>query len=94
MSRPEVSGALLSPQNVQAEQMALSQAMQRLPGSPSVPAGYDPQMPVWMVMMDGLWTNEVQAPGVTATQTPYHHCVVILDALTGMEIGSSLRPVT
>ncbi len=92
MSRPEVSGALVSPQNVQAEQMTLSEAMKRLPGNPSVPARYKPQMLVWVVTMDGLWASEVQAPGITATQAPYHHYLVVLDAITGMEIESSLQP--
>jgi hypothetical protein len=92
MSRPEVSGALVTPQNVQAEQMTLGAAVQRLPGNPSVPVRYNPQMPVWLVTIDGLWANEVQAPGITATQAPYHHYAVVLDALTGTEIESSLKP--
>jgi hypothetical protein len=92
MSRPEVSGALVIPQNVQAEQMELSEAIKRLPGNPSMVPGYNSQTPVWVVTMDGLWANEAQAPGVTATQQPYHHYLSLLDAKTGMEIQSYLKP--
>src|SRR5512146_724982 len=56
MSRPEVSGALAAPSNIQAERMLLWQAMYKTTGSPSLPYGYVmPGAPVWYVIMDGLW---------------------------------------
>jgi hypothetical protein len=91
-SAPEVSGALVPPTNIQAESMRLAEAMQRMFGNPDVPRGYAAEMPVWFVTMDGLWASEASAPGVTATQQPYHHYIVVLDAANGMEIEASLRP--
>jgi hypothetical protein len=91
-SAPEISGALVPPQNLRADQLTLTQAMQRMTGEVQIPNGYEPATPVWYVTMDGLWANEVQAPGVTTTQVPYHHYFVVLDAVTGLEIESSLRP--
>lgn len=91
-SAPEVSGALVPPQNIRAEQLTLSQATQRMSGNTNLPQGYNGDMAVWYVTMDGLWASEVQAPGVTATQVPYHHYMIVLDALTALEIEGSLRP--
>jgi hypothetical protein len=93
-SRPEVSGALATPENVAAEAMPLRAAVARLHGSASPAAGYDPEMPVWLVTMDGLWASEATAPGVTPPPTPplLRRFAVILDAMTGLEIESVLRP--
>jgi hypothetical protein len=92
MSRPEVSEALVTPQNIRAEQMQLGEALKLLPDNASMPPGADPQTPVWVVTVDGLWADEMEAPGITATQVPYRHYLLVLDAVTGMEIASSLRP--
>jgi hypothetical protein len=91
-SAPEISGAQVPPQNVQAEQTTLSRAMQRITGETQLPEGYGPDAPVWYVTMDGSWANEMSAPGVTVTQVPYHHYFIILDAVTGMSIETALRP--
>ncbi len=91
-SAPEISGAQVPPVNIQAEQTTLAQAVQRMNSRGGLPKGYAPDLPVWYVTMDGLWANEVQAPGVTATQVPYHHYFLILDAVTGMAIETALRP--
>jgi len=93
-SQPEISGALVTPQNVQTEQMTLGEAEQRIHGNPTAPSGHAPEMPVWYVTMDGLWANEVSAPDLTpsVTQQPYHSYRIILDARTGLEIESSLQP--
>ena len=91
-SRPEISGALITPSNVRAQQMTLREALRHRPRDLSPVAGYGLQMSVWYVTMDGLWANEVQAPGVSATQTPLHHAAVILDAQSGMEIESWMMP--
>ncbi len=91
-SAPEISGALVTPQNIQAEQITLKEAMQRMGSQMQLPTSYRADTPVWIVTMDGLWASEAQAPGVAATQIPYHHYFVILGASTGMEIESELRP--
>lgn len=91
-SAPEISGALSPPGNIQAERMTLAEALQRMSGDAKLPPGYSADAPVWYVTMDGLWASEALAPGVTATQRPYHHYRVILDARTGTDIESSLTP--
>jgi hypothetical protein len=91
-SAPEISGAQVPPQNIQAGQTTLSRAMQRMTGETQLPEGYGPDTPVWYVTMDGLWVNEMPAPGVTVTQVPYHHYFIILDAVTGMSVETVLRP--
>ena len=92
ISRPEVSGALVEPKLVLAEQMTLGQAVQRMGGS--VAAGQSPDTPVWVVELEGLWQDEAPNPGATAAPTPatYTHYTFILDARTGLEIQSSLKP--
>ncbi len=91
-SAPEISGALVAPSNIQAEQLSLGQAMTRMFGNANAPRGYTADMLVWVVTMDGLWASQAQAPGVTATQLPYHHYIIVLDASSGMQIESSLTP--
>lgn len=93
-SRPEMSGAQVEPSNVQAEQLTLAEAVKRLRTEGEPARGYDPQMPVWLVTMDGVWYDEFQAPDVTevVTPEPYHHFMLILDAKTGLVIESAARP--
>ena len=93
-SRPEVSGALVTPANVQAELMPLGEAQRRLGESTPSAGGESADTPVWYVTMEGLWAGEASAPGTTlaATQPPYHSFTLILDARTGLEIESLLRP--
>jgi hypothetical protein len=81
-SAPEISGPLAIPSNIQAQQIPLSEAIQQMLGD----------TPVWYVTMDGLWVNEMPVPGMVVKHGPYHHYRVVLDAVTGMEIESSLRP--
>jgi hypothetical protein len=92
LSRPEVSGALVTPTLVRAEQLSLAEALEQFGGG--VPAGYDPNMPVWLVELEGQWRSEVVAPEVTPPPTPalFSRFIVILDAATGHEIQSSLGP--
>lgn len=92
MSAPEVSGALVAPTNVQAMQITLGEALLRMGENANPPGGYSRELPVWYVTMDGLWEGEMAAPGVTVTPARYHHRIVVLNAVTGMEIESSLRP--
>jgi hypothetical protein len=91
-SAPEISGPLAIPSNIQAQQIPLSEAIQQMLGDTPVPTSYRPDMPVWYVTMDGLWVNEMPVPGMVVKHGPYHHYRVVLDAVTGMEIESSLRP--
>ncbi|HEX8992880.1 MAG TPA: hypothetical protein VF784_14465 [Anaerolineales bacterium] len=92
MSAPEVSGALIAPTNVQASQITLGEALLRMGENANPPGGYSRELPVWYVTMDGLWEGEMTAPGVTVTPARYRHCIVVLDAVTGMEIQGALRP--
>ncbi len=91
MSRPEVSPALTAPTNIQAERMSLAEAM-RLANDRNIRCTQCASVPVWYITMDGLWRDEMPAPGVTVTPGYYHHATVILDAVTGNEFSSSLRP--
>lgn len=93
-SRPEMSGAQVEPSNVQAELLTLAEAVKRLRTEGEPARGYDPQMPVWLVTMDGVWYDEFQAPDVTevVTPEPYRHFMLILDAKTGLVIESAARP--
>ncbi|HLO30746.1 MAG TPA: hypothetical protein VK249_16490 [Anaerolineales bacterium] len=92
MSRPEMSGSLVAPSNVQAEQMRLAEAIKRISKNSDAPAGYTPDNLVWLVTMDGLWLDEFGSPTDSATQEPYHHFITILDAKSGLEIESAAHP--
>jgi hypothetical protein len=82
---------LAAPTNIQAEQISLGEAMRRA-GNGEIRCAACASTPVWYVTMDGLWEDEMPAPGVTVTPGQYHHAVLILDAASGMELSSSLRP--
>ena len=91
-SRPEISGPQEEPSNIRAEQITLDEAVKKLSKGHQPRSGYDPNMTVWFVTMDGLWLNELDAPGVVITPAPYRHYAVIIDANTGSEIESFLTP--
>lgn len=93
-SRPEISGPQEEPSNLRAEQMTLDEAVKKLDKNNQAAAGYDPAMMVWLVTMDGLWLGEMSAPGDVPTPEPvlYRHYAIIIDAKTGLEIESSLKP--
>jgi hypothetical protein len=92
MSRPELSGSQVTPSHVQAEQMTLGEAVKRIDENNSVPAGYSPNMPVWLVTMDGIWLDEFPRPMDLPTPEPYRHFIIIIDANSGLEIESAARP--
>jgi len=92
-SRPEVSGALVTPMAVQAEQLMLAEAATRVDSGADFGTAYKLEMPVWLVTMEGLWMPDGLALSVTPVVTEtYHHFAIILDAVTGQEIFSSLQP--
>ena len=91
-SQPEMSGALVTPEAVRAELTTLVTATRRLTGSDSVGAGYSPDMAVWLITMDGTWTDEFPRPTDMPAPEPYHHYGVILDASSGESISISARP--
>jgi hypothetical protein len=91
-SRPEISGPQKEPSNIRAEQITLDEALKKMSKENQPPSGYDPNMIVWLVTMEGLWLNEMDAPGVAITPAPYRHYAVIIDANTGSEIESFLTP--
>ncbi|HEX8992881.1 MAG TPA: hypothetical protein VF784_14470 [Anaerolineales bacterium] len=88
----EAKGEVVFPSRVNAQKMTLAEALKSSPGENAVPAGYDPQVLVWYVTMDGRWANTIQDPGYAATQQPLHHAVVILDTRSGKQIESWLTP--
>jgi hypothetical protein len=90
--RPELSGAKIPPKNVRAEQMTLAAALKRVMGDGGIPAGEDPNMTVWVVSMEGIWTDEFPRPTGIPIPEPYRHFSVILNAKTGAEIGSAANP--
>ena len=92
MSRPELSGSQVTPSNVHAEQMTLSEAVKRIDENNSVATGYSPDTLVWLVTMDGIWLDEFPRPTDLPTPEPYQHLILIIDATSGLEIESAARP--
>jgi hypothetical protein len=88
----EINGTLVEPTNVRAESTTFGNAMERFTGSAEVPVGENPDTPVWLVTMEGLWTGGFPMPTDTPTAEPYHHFVVVLDANTGGLRFLSARP--
>ena len=93
-SRPEMSGAQVTPSNITAKQMTLHEAVKMIDKNNQPATGYDPTMLVWFITMDGLWLGEMSAPDTAPTPEPvsYHHYAIIIDAKTGLGIESSLKP--
>jgi len=101
--QPELSGALTEPTNVQAEQMKLIDAYRRLDVTTELGAGsydYDNEAVVWLVTMEGVWTDEFPRPtdvpepepSDVPEPEPYRHYAIILDATSGSVIMVSARP--
>ena len=70
--------------------MTLEEAVRQINPENAVAVGYDPNLRVWFVTMEGIWTDEFSRPEGFPTPSPYHHYVVILDAKTGVEIETSV----
>jgi hypothetical protein len=70
-----------NPSHIQAFHLIKSQAMRRL----NVDQESASSSPVWLVSMDGSWEHE-GGPVPPSTNTPpliFHHCTVIINAITG-----------
>jgi hypothetical protein len=95
-SWPEIGQDETEPSNIEAEEMSLTGALSKLNIQGGVPSGSRAEQTVWLVSMDGLWDDLTVAPcqqgNCPSSHQPYHHCAIILDARTGMEIESSYRP--
>jgi len=85
--QPELSGALREPTNVQAERMTLIDAYRRLDVTTD-----DSEAVVWLVTMEGIWTDEFPRPSDVPEPEPYRHYAIILDATSGTTIMASARP--
>lgn len=72
--------------------MSLEDAVKQIDPENGVAARYDPNMKVWFVTMEGLWTDEFPRSEGLPRPLPYHHYVVILDAKTGLGIEISVSP--
>ena len=92
MSRPEMSGAQITPYNITLERMTLEKAVKHINSRSEIAAGYDPDMTVWFVRMEGIWLDEFPRPKGFPTPVPYHHYAVILDSKTGLDIEVSASP--
>lgn len=91
-SRPELSGAQVTPTQITAQQMTLDKAVKQINPEHEVAVGYNPDMIVWFVKMEGIWLDEFPRPVDFPTPAPYHHYAVILDAKTGLGIEVSASP--
>lgn len=91
-SLPEVSGSKVLPREIEANEMTLEEAVKIVWGNADVPAGYQPTISVWVVTMEGYWTDEFPRPTGLPTSEPYRHFAVIIDATTGLGIGGSHSP--
>jgi len=86
-SRPEMNGSSITPNVVDARQISLLAALHELdPSTSTVPQGERPNLPVWLVRMDGSWLGAA-APDLP-TPVPYLHMAVILNGITGEYMGS------
>jgi hypothetical protein len=96
MSWPEIGQDESEPSNIEAEEMSLTGALSKLNIQGGAPSGANAEQTVWLVSMDGLWDDLAVAPcqqgNCQTSHQPYHHCAIILDARTGLEIESSYRP--
>lgn len=91
-SLPEVSGSKVLPREIEAKAMTLGEAVKIVWGNADVPAGYQSNMMVWVVTMEGYWTDEFPRPTGLPSPEPYRHFAVIIDATTGLGIGGSHNP--
>jgi hypothetical protein len=93
-SWPEISGPQEKPSNINAEQMTLKEAVRRMDGSSQPANGSDPDSIVWYVTIDCLWLGEMSVPDIVPTPTPvaYRHYAIIIDAITGSQLETSLSP--
>ncbi len=82
IARPEITGALVKPENICAEAMRLGDANKRL-GQDALGSDERAEMPMWFVTMDGLWGDAFPRPTEFPTPKPFRHYVVIIDGITG-----------
>ena len=92
MTQPELSGSQEKPSNINAEQTTLGEAVKKINQKNEPAVGYDSNMIVWLVSMDGIWLDEFPKPADFATPMPYHRYFVILDAKTGQTIETAALP--
>jgi hypothetical protein len=89
---PEISGAQITPHNINAQQMTFDEAVKKLNENNEVPSGQDPNMIVWYITMEGIWQDEFPRPEDFPTPTAYHRYTIILDAKTGLYLEISASP--
>ncbi len=80
------------PTNIQAAQMTLAAAQERATGEKSVFTVDDPNMLVWLVSMEGVWTPGGFISSDYAAQHPLHHCFLIIEAGTGRVLSILATP--
>lgn len=80
---------LATPTNLLADLTSYGKAIERVSDSYIQP-GYSPDSMVWLITMDGVWT--AGSPGYPPPEPRpiAHHLTIIIDAKTGLELGSSL----
>jgi hypothetical protein len=86
-SRPEISASQVLPREIVATQMTLAEAVRAaFSREAGIPAGYQADRLVWVVTMEGWWTDQFPRPTDSPTPPPYRNLILILDAATGQEI--------
>ncbi len=94
--QPEISGSKVPPTNTQAQLMTFFDANKLVSGSDRLAPGDDPNQMVWVVSMDGLWTNEMPrrfTPSPNSpTDVPTRHFTFVLDAKTGAFMQAGGQP--
>ena len=87
--QPELNLTLATPTVISSELMTLREALQRATDSDSVPSGMEPGSPVWFVTLRGEWVSAFPRPTREATQEPYRHMSIVIDAESGDMLFSS-----
>jgi hypothetical protein len=90
--QPEINRAHVPPHLVQAEQMTLATAFQRFLNSDTIGAGNDPNLTVWVITLEGIWTSGMPRPTEVPSPEPYRRYIVILNSATGDAMAIAARP--
>ncbi len=86
-NQPEINATQVKPTNVKAQQTTLDKAFQDFLSNSTLPPGYSSTTLVWVVTMEGQWTEGFPLPTGVSTPEPYHHFYAILDAKSGFAIS-------
>lgn len=86
-NQPEINATGANLTNIKAQQSTIADAFQEILSTSTLPPGYTPTDPVWIVTMDGEWSAGFPLPTHISTPEAYRHFYVILDAKSGSRIS-------